>query len=82
MKEQDSKSPGLIRKERAISRYKNTIGLLRRVTRGNLTREEQEWIAYKINHIDKHGFEFIPNHYVMSEVVELERFAQSKLENL
>lgn len=77
---EQEKKPSQIRKERAIARYKNAINLLREVTRGNLSREEQEWVAYKINHIDTYGFEFIPNHYVMTEVVELEKFAQSKLE--
>ncbi len=80
--EQKQLSPAQQRKQRAIGRYKNAVGLLRKVTRGNLTQEEQEWAAYHINHIDKHGFEFIPNHYVMSEVVELERFAKRKLDEL
>ena len=75
-------TPAQQRKQRAIGRYKNAVGLLRKVTRGNLTMEEQVWAAHMINHIDQHGFEFIPNHYVMNEVVELERFAKKKLEEL
>lgn len=68
--------------DKARGRYHNMINLLRKVGRGNLTRDEQEDVAHTLNYIESYGFGFVPNHYVMDEVVKLERFAKEKLNEL
>lgn len=67
---------------KSFGRYKNVVWLLRKLGRVNFSKEEQEDIAHSLNQIDNYGFGFIPNHYVMDEVVRLERFALARLEEL
>jgi len=62
----------------AKRRFYNAIAGLREIGRVNLTREEQENIAHTINRIESYGFDFIPNHYVMDDVLNLESFVEEK----
>lgn len=62
----------------AKRRFFNAISGLRDIGRINLSREEQEDVAYTINEIETYGFEFIPNHYTMDNILKLEKFIEER----
>lgn len=60
-------------------KYEKVQRVLRTLDRRELTQEESEDLAYRINYIESYGFKFHPNLYVWDEVDQLGKIAYDLL---
>ena len=63
----------------AERKYKSALHNLKSVNRNIMTKQQQVDISYLINDIEKHGFDFFPNHYVFDKIEELEEIINNLL---
>ncbi len=55
----------------AERRYRSAMFKIRGMGRGTVSKETQQDIAHLMNDIERFGFSFFPNHYVMDSVERL-----------
>lgn len=61
----------------AERRYLTAMSKIRKAGKFNLPKPSQIEVAYHQNEVDRHGFSFFPNHYILDNIVALEEIAAS-----